>query len=149
VAIYHRDCSKGFDFIHEVVESGCKCGDDAISEANAALIVAAVNALPDLLARLDSLAGELAATNAGWQRTYDHDCALLNARAESAERERDALAAELARVREALFVETAMRVMPDGPRDFNPNEKETVVDLHCSCGRVTRHLIAAKPKGEL
>lgn len=98
VSVYHVDTSKGCRHIHEVVEAGCKCGDDAISEANAALIVAAVNALPALLDRLDSLAGEnerlgaaLDDANAGWRDE--------RRRASAAE-------AEVARLRELLEAET-------------------------------------------
>lgn len=52
VSIYHTDTSKGFRHIHEVVETGCACGDEAVTPDNAALIVAAVNALPGLLDEL-------------------------------------------------------------------------------------------------
>jgi hypothetical protein len=126
VAIYHRDRSKGFDFIHEVVESGCKCGDDAISEANAALIVAAVNALPALLARLDSLAGELDAALFSYGEMAGQMLE-QKLRAESAERERDALREALAELADA--------------------GEEAWGDRNCVVH--ARELLAAKPKGEL
>jgi uncharacterized protein (UPF0335 family) len=121
VSIYHTDTSKGFRHIHEVVETGCVCGDEAVTPANAALIVAAVNALPALLDRIEALEGD----NGNLEQAYR----LAIARAERAETEN-------ARLREAL--RTIAEAAPKGRHDEDFDYLENVANRALTEGATER-----------